>query len=293
MKKLTENVIQLGNRHFNYFLVGQKEAAILECGVTSGVATLKSQWTKLQEKPHVKYIIAMHAHFDHVCGIPALQEFFSEAKIISSKEAQKVMAKSKIIDDFFYQDEKMSETLVSQGIIPDKPNATYVSNILVDQVVGENDIINLSGGIELKFLITPGHSPCSVACYLPKDQVMFLSDAAGFQISDLEIFPVFFQGYEQYIETIKRLMGYPTQVLGIPHERIWVKDEVNFFYQRALNAAQHAFICIEKMIDKGTDEQIIEKELFSYYYRGNLKIYTPENIQTCIKLLIRRVKECL
>jgi len=132
-----------------------------------------------------------------------------------------------------------------------------------------------------------------VACYLPGEQVMFLSDAAGFQISDTEIFPIFFQGYEMYVETIKRLMGFPTRVLGIPHERIWVQDEVPFFYQRALDSAQQAFDSIEKMLDKGMDEEIMERQLLSYYYKGDLRIYTPENIETCVKLLIQRVKECL
>lgn len=294
MRKLTENVVQLGNRHFNYFLVGQKDTAIVECGVTGGVASLKSQWDQLPGKHDVQYLVAMHAHFDHICGIPALQELFPGALVLSSKKAQKIMAKSKIIEDFFYQDDKMSEVLVGEGILPEKPELPSIrSSIAVDETIGEKDVIKLAGGVELEVLAAPGHSPCSVACYLPGEQVMFLSDAAGFQISDTEIFPIFFQGYEMYVETIKRLMGFPTRVLGIPHERIWVQDEVPFFYQRALDSAQQAFDSIEKMLDKGIDEETMARQLLSYYYKGDLRIYTPENIETCVKLLIQRVKECL
>jgi len=293
MIRLTDNVIQLGNRHFNYFLVGQQEAAIVECGVTGGVASLKPQWSKLESKPDVKYLLAMHAHFDHVCGIPALRELFPEALVLASGEAQKVLSKPKIMANFFYQDAKMSEFLVSEGILAEKPESPQVSNIVVDRVIGEGEVINLTGGLKLEILAAPGHSPCGLACYLPGDQVMFLSDTGGFQISDKDIFPIFFQGYEVYVQTIKKLMSFPTRVLGIPHERIWVKDEVKAFYQRALDAAQTAFDNIRKMLDKGMNENNIKKELFSRYYRGNLRIYTPENINTCVELLIRRVKECL
>jgi len=120
-----------------------------------------------------------------------------------------------------------------------------------------------------------------------------LSDSAGFQISDKEIFPVFFQSYEIYMETIKRLMSFPTQILGIAHESVWTNNDVKAFYQRALESAQFAFETISRMLNAGWEEDRIKQDLFTRYYKGNLRIYTPENIEICVGLLLRRVKECL
>jgi len=47
------------------------------------------------------------------------------------------------------------------------------------------------------------------------------------------------------------------------------------------------------MLNNGMHEDEIKLVLFSFYYRENLRIYTPENINACIELLIRRVKESL
>ena len=285
--------MQMGNRHFNYFIVGQDETAVIECGVTGGVASLCRQWGQLERKPAVRYLIASHGHFDHVCGIPALRELYPDASVLASTEAQKVLGKTKIVQSFFAQDEKMSAVLAAEGILEAIPVSPKPEAIMVDQVIGEGDEMHLRGGLKLRVIEAPGHSPCSLAFYLPQEQVMFVSDSGGFQISDDSLFPIFFQGYELYQETLKRLRGFPTRVLAIPHERIWVQDEVQAFYDRAIETAQNAYANIERMLDSGLDEEDIKRDLFSYYYRGNLRIYTMENISTCVELLLRRVKECL
>ncbi len=118
MRKLGRNLIQMGNRHFNYFLVGRKEAAIFECGVTAGVESLKNQWDGLSPKPDVRYLTAMHAHFDHVCGIPQLRKMFPSAQVLASAKAKEVMANTKIVSNFFQQDQRMSEVLVKEGVLP-------------------------------------------------------------------------------------------------------------------------------------------------------------------------------
>ncbi|NPV26060.1 MAG: MBL fold metallo-hydrolase [Firmicutes bacterium] len=292
-KQLTDNVRCLGNRHFNFFIVGQKEAALIECGVTGAVVNFYQQWQSAVLQPEIRYLIAMHAHFDHVCGIPALRKMFPTAAVAASPHAQKVMGKPTVMENFFAQDEQMVQVLMKEGFLPEPVRVPPAQTIIVDYLLEDGDTLYLRTGIKLEIIAAPGHSPCSLAAYLPADKVMFLSDAAGFQISDTEIFPIFFQGYELYVETIKRLMGYPTNVLGIAHERIWTGNDIEIFYKRALEAAQNAFKEIREMTEAGLQEAEMKDRLFNRYYQGNLRIYTPENIHTCIDLLIKRVQECL
>ncbi|RLB80304.1 MAG: Zn-dependent hydrolase [Deltaproteobacteria bacterium] len=292
MNQLTDNILLLGNRYFNHIVVGKQEAAIIECGVTGSVESLKSQWQRLDKKPHIRYLVAMHAHFDHVCGIPMLQALFPEARVLASKIAQEVLTKPKIVRNFFYQDAKMSEVLFRKGVLSEKPKSSQVDTIEVNRIVKSGMVLDLPDHLTLETISAPGHSPCSIALYLPKDQVMIVSDACGFQISDSEIFPIFFQSYALYIQTIKKLMRYPTRILVTAHGRIWLKEDVTQFYQRALNSARAAFDEIRKMITNTDDRTIIQK-LFSLYYRKNLRIYSPENINTCVQLLVKRVNESL
>ncbi|MEN6350060.1 MAG: Zn-dependent hydrolase, partial [Syntrophomonas sp.] len=92
---------------------------------------------------------------------------------------------------------------------------------------------------------------------------------------------------------IKRLMSFHTRILGIPNETVWTGSEITGFYQRALDSARTIFDDIARMLNDGWEEENIKQSLFPKYYQGNLRIYTEQNITTCLDILLRRVKECL
>jgi glyoxylase-like metal-dependent hydrolase (beta-lactamase superfamily II) len=292
-KRLTENLRCLGNRHFNMFVVGQKKAAMVECGVSGAVANLKQEWPDVNPQPEVTHLLAMHAHFDHICGIPHLQELFPRAQVAANAAAGRVMGKTKVMDGFFAQDRAMVNVLVQQGMLAEAVKVPETQTIATQVILEDGDILKIEAGCTLEIIAAPGHSPCSMAAYMPEDRVLFISDVAGFQISDQEIFPIFFQGYEMYMDSIRRMRGYPARLVAIPHETIWSGDDIPAFYERALQAAQQAFRSIRDMSEAGVEHEQMVKTLFEDYYRGDLRIYTPENINLCVNLLIKRVQECL
>ena len=87
MQRVSESVLCLGSKHFNMFVVGKRRGAVVECGVTGAVVKFQKQWEQWVPKPRIDYLVAMHAHFDHVCGIPGLKALFPEAEIAASPEA--------------------------------------------------------------------------------------------------------------------------------------------------------------------------------------------------------------
>lgn len=293
MRVISDRVRCLGNRHFNMFVVGKTSAAVVECGVTGSVISFEEQWEQAALKPEIICLMAMHAHFDHVCGIPRLKTLFPAAPVAASPEAAKALGKKKVVSNFFEQDAAMVEVLREEGELTGPVEVPAVDNIEIDCFLDEGEVLDVGQGVKLQIIATPGHSPCSLSAYLPEDQVLFISDAAGFQISDTELFPIFFQGYELYVESIRRLMGFPAKVLALPHERIWSGSAIDDFWQRALFQTEQAFAVIRELIEAGTAWEEMEEMLLERYYRGNLLIYTPENIKTCVNLLVRRVQECL
>lgn len=187
----------------------------------------------------------------------------------------------------------MVNVLVQQGMLAEAVKVPETQTIATQVILEDGDILKIEAGCTLEIIAAPGHSPCSMAAYMPEDRVLFISDVAGFQISDQEIFPIFFQGYEMYMDSIRRMRGYPARLVAIPHETIWSGDDIPAFYERALQAAQQAFRSIRDMSEAGVEHEQMVKTLFEHYYRGDLRIYTPENINLCVNLLIKRVQECL
>lgn len=294
--RVSEYLLRLGNRHFGHYLLGRQEAILIECGVSGGIVALAADWRELSDPPTVKSLVAMHAHFDHVCGIPGLKARFPRAPVLASPAARAILSKPRVVKGFLEQDRRMSQRLVKEGILrtDQVPRPLECQTLPVDRTLSEGDRLTIDGAIELEVMEAPGHSPCGLALYGPRDRILFPSDAGGFQIADDRLFPVFFYSYPDYIRTLKRLMALPTRILAIPHERIWIgEDQVRAFFQRSLSEAQQCFADIAAMLAKDIEPARMERRLFDRYYQGDLQIYTPENIGGCIQLLIRRTREAL
>jgi len=293
MKRLSDNILLLGNTNFNYYLAGQKEAVIIECGMTAGVSLLAEQWASLPQKPEVKYILAMHSHFDHVCGIAMLKTLFPSALAVGSARTQKILTSDKVKQALKRADDIVTAAYIKNGLLKEKPADLNIELLGIDLCVGDGDSLNLGNDLKIDIFETPGHSPCSISAYFEQDKAMFLSDAAGYRDDSGLMSPVFFQDYELYINSIKRIMDIPTEILGVGHGKVCTGKEVQEYYKDGLLAAQEAFAEIKSKLEKGISEEAVTTELFAKYITGALAYYPEDMMLGSMYQLVKSVKNCL
>ncbi len=290
MRYITDNVMVLGNGFFNFYIVGKQEAALIECGTSAAVELFKKDWFNLKEKPQIKYIVAMHAHFDHVCGIPALKELFPEAKIVASEPGKNILARERVIKAMLAGDAITTDAYIKHQLLEKRPADRDVTAINIDMTVKDGDYLQLDNGLQLKMLTTPGHSPCSISAYLADEQIMFVSDAVGYRNKAGELAPTFFQDYDQYINSILKLQAYPTKVLGVAHGDIPLNEDAELFYQDSLSVAKEAFTTIKTKLENNYSEQELAEELFNQYIKDALALYPPDMMLGSMYSLIKNVK---
>ncbi|MEA1959750.1 MAG: MBL fold metallo-hydrolase [Bacillota bacterium] len=293
MKKLTDQVGLLGDGFCNFYVVGGKEAALVECGTSAGAVIFAKQWAEVEDKPDIKYIVMLHSHFDHMCGISQLKKLFPEAQVVGSQVAQKLMSKERIVKMMFDYDVVVTESYLREGLIDEKPEAFQGETVEIDLVVGEGDSLRLGDGLQLKFLDAPGHSACSMAAYVEEEQVMLISDAAGFRSDTGQMSPVFFQDYGLYMNTIQKLMSYPTRIAGVAHGDVPEGAAVGTFYQQSLEAAEQAYEIVKNSLEKGIDEKALAEEMFNRYIEAPLSYYPSDMMLVSMQLLIENVKKTL
>lgn len=292
MTQLADMVMVLGNGYFNYYVVGQKEAALIECGTSAGANIFARQWQAMEDKPKIKYILLLHSHFDHVCGLPLLKDLFPEAQVVSSPIARKILEKDKLKPVLLKADAYVSRAYAQNGLLSDVPGELDIDRLKVDFVLGEGEGITVDGQFKLDIIEAPGHSPCSIAAYFPAAKAMFISDAGGYQAPDGLMSPVFFQDYDLYLETIKRLQQYPTEILGVGHgETLVGHDQISRFYTRGLEAAVEAFDLIKARLNSGQSEQSIVTELYDKYITGAMSYYPRALMEGSVYMLVKNVKD--
>ena len=294
--KIGESVRVLGNSHFFIYLAGTAQRIVLEGGVSGVIPVVRQQ---VREMPgvidEVSCLVVMHAHFDHVCGLPGLAQVFTKARTAASSKASDVLSKPGVVAGFFEQDEAMTTTLKELGEYAggdetlSEQALSRVETIKIDQLINEGSVWHLGNGFSLNFVRAPGHSPCSMMAYCPQEEILFCSDSAGFPVDGEYVFPIFFDGYAAYTETIRSMLDLPVTVLAGAHEEIVRgRREVRAYLQRSLDWAEKTQAMVVENISRGISREKMAQNIFNLFHHGRLKIYTPENIMLCSRLIVKR-----
>jgi hypothetical protein len=111
------------------------------------------------------------------------------------------------------------------------------------------------------------------------------SDSLGFRIPSIGFFPIFFTGYAEYMAAIDRLEALEPQILCLAHQGPLTGEDARKAFRDARAAARSLR---DEVRNDLRDEDAVIRDLYPRFYRDELALYTPDNIITCCRLVIRR-----
>lgn len=142
----------------------------------------------------VRYIVATHAHIDHVGGIEALKKATGAAVLMNEGDLP------------LYQNLALQAAWL--GVAPP-------GTVEVDQFLKDGDSFKC-GGHPLEVLHTPGHSPGSLCLHLPGDGPILFSGDTLFQ-SSIGRTDLWGGSFDQIIRSIKNsLLQFPDATRVFP-----------------------------------------------------------------------------
>lgn len=292
--KVSEKVYLLGDSYYQVYLIKGENCALVETGLSYTVPKVVDQLAELGISPEeISYLVITHAHFDHTCGAPGLQRAIPNLRTIASPVAAKVLAKGKVVAGHFIEDKAVVETLSEKSVIEHYDASFHPSTTInVDLIMNEGDTLDLGKGCTLNFYSTPGHSPCSMSVYLPLGEVFFPSDCLGYPFRNKDVFPMYFSGLREYINSIEKVSGIESSVLAFPQSPIIPeKIEIRKFIDRSLKITEQVHDFIIMSYQSGRDFENISQELFPRFYLDGMAIQSKSIIKVCTDLIVRRSLE--
>lgn len=190
---MIHEVIPVGMLQCNCSIVGDeatREAVVIDPG--DDIELVRQVLAR--HKLNVKYIVATHAHIDHVGGIEKLQRATGAAVLMHQEDLP------------LYQNLAMQAAFL--GVRPP-------GMVEVDQFLKEGDVLRW-GGLSLETLHTPGHSPGSLSLYLPGEHERIFAGDTLFQGS-IGRTDLWGGSYDEILRSIKNtLLPFPDSTPVFP-----------------------------------------------------------------------------
>jgi hydroxyacylglutathione hydrolase len=190
---MIHEIIPVGMLQCNCSIVGDEatgEAVVID----PGDDIERVQEVLARHKLKVRYIIATHAHIDHVGGLEKLKRA-TGAEVLMHEE-----------DLPLYQNLAVQAAWL--GVEPP-------SMVEVDQFLREGDALRW-GSLALEVLHTPGHSPGSLSLHLPGDHRRIFSGDTLFQ-SSIGRTDLWGGSYREILRSIRsRLLPFPDETPVYP-----------------------------------------------------------------------------
>lgn len=241
--QIADDLWMLGSHEYPVYLAtGAGDALLIEGGTGPMAPLVVEQLDTLAVRPsNVRRLVLLHAHPDHVMGVPGFRDALPEVRVLGSAVARQTLAAEKAVRFFAQIDAAITEALLERGLIAahHRPKALAAPTIDVDETLGEGDRVAI-GRFEFQVLATPGHSDCSLSLFEPREKLLFTSDAAGYRMSDGAYWwPNYFGDYQAYLDSIRRLGDCRAETLCQGHHgAILGGDEVREFFQRAAEVTE-------------------------------------------------------
>ncbi len=285
-QEIKPGLFLIGNYFFNLFLIKGKQWTVLfETGVSAVVDDVIHQIDGLGLEPD--YLIPAHPHSDHITGLPGLREHFPQAAVLITKEAQAFIEHPKAGSAMLFEDRFLYDSLPDHGVTPGRPPLESVPDLKgCRQIHGDHDLD--LGGLTLCLKSVRGHAPGSYIAWIPERKTILTSDSLGFHFPGRGFFPLFFTGMNAYLDTLDTIEGMDADLLCPAHQMPIESKDIPETFRQIRKTINDLIVRV-----KTVPAENLVKDLFDRTYRDEFSLYSPDNIENCIRLLIRRIKDAI
>lgn len=232
-----------------FLLVGEKKAALIDCGMAYCASVLISNIKHILNIRELDYILISHSHYDHIGAIPYLKQEWPMSRVLGAAYAKRILKRANALKTVRDLSKQAAEIFGSNERI------AYNDDLLgVDHAIGDGDALDL-GGMHIKVIETLGHTRCSLSFLV--NQTLFASESTGYMSKSGTIYPSFITSCCDAIHSIHMCQKINPHFIISPHYGLVSRNDTPSYWTNCIFAVQETKNFILHLANQGFDEEQI------------------------------------
>jgi glyoxylase-like metal-dependent hydrolase (beta-lactamase superfamily II) len=270
-----------------YLLEGKEDSMIVSGGMSYIVSDILQQFMEFGiDENHIKKLLILHSHFDHVGIVPFFKRRHPEIEVYASERAWEILQMDKATVTINEFSRNVAKRMKKEDVY-----LTYDLDWKKDvsgKTVREGDRIDL-GGLEISILEIPGHSSCCIAAYAPELKALFPTDGGGIPFNET-IIASGNSNYTKYQQSLERLKDLEVEVYCADHYGYVLGEEAREFISKSIEMARQKRILMEKVYRSTRDIDRAARQLISSFYQENPSYFlSPDIFLDVYRQMVRHI----
>ena len=288
--RVSDHVMGLGYGRFCVYLVKGEQTALVEVGIAATAPLVLAQ---IEELGHggVDHLIVTHPHPDHLTGLGPLRTAMPQATVWCADVCARVADNPKGLAGINFESEYMGRVVKGDGVPGAEGAHAPFEGLGAYRPLNDGDRLDLGRGVILTAKGASGHAPGGLMIHLGVDGAVFVSDETGFYYPPDLVCPVFMVSFFGYLAGLDWLESLGAGHVCLPHQGHVSGERAGPYLRLARTGAEETRDEVLRRLRAGEAEKEIAADLSRRYYVRQMTLYSPQNIDLCTSLIVRRAVE--
>lgn len=278
----------LGHHAVPVFLVDGDRPALFDGGLAVLGPLYVQQIRRVLGRRSPRWCFLTHSHFDHCGAVAYLQQQFPRMQVVGSPKAADVLRRPNAIRLIGELNRYAAGMAASFGV--DAGDVAFAP-FTVDATAVEGDRFDLSPGLAVQVLETPGHTWDFLSFYLAGPKLLVASEALGTPDETGYIVTDCLVDYDVHYRSMERLLTLDVEVLCLGHLYAYTGRDARRHMTASLVHSRRFRGMVERLLaETDGDVPAVMQRVKAYEWDGKSGIRQPEpayvlNLEARIKTI--------